>query len=387
MITGHDATRATHRRLRMVVQVQLIGMVLIGSISTIAPAQTKSSSVQLGAANVDHDGIVHATNISTPLSSFESEAAKSAFLRFSQHLTGAPGPKDISAIRAINENYAKVLDAKMKDIYPVSIEKKTIGGVQIEMITPRSGVAESNQHRVLISLHGGAFMWGEGSEAEVESIPIASLGRITVIVVNYRLAPENHFPAASEDVASVYRSLLQQYKPASIGIYGCSAGGILTAEAIAWFDKVNLPMPGAIGTFCGSAAPISGDSVHQAVALTGMPYHEYLPFTNETAADDAVWEASLPYFSGLDPNDPLIYPVLSPTLLTKFPPTLLIAGSRDFTLSSLFFTQRKLTSAGVEAELHVWDGLLHAFFMNPDLPESKEAYDVIVSFFNRHLAR
>jgi epsilon-lactone hydrolase len=374
-------------RLRVVVQVQLVGMVLIGSISTIASAQTKPSSAQPGATNIDHDGMVHATNVSTPLSSFESEAAKSAFLRFSRHTTGIPDPKDISSIRAMNESYAKVLDAEMKDLYPISIETKTIGGVQTEVITPRSGISESNRHRVLISLHGGAFMWGEGSEAEVESIPIASLGRITVVVVNYRLAPENHFPAASEDVASVYRSLLQQYKPASIGIYGCSAGGILTAEAIAWFDKVNLPMPGAIGTFCGSAAPISGDSVHQAVALTGMPYREYLPFTNVAAVDDAVWETSLPYFSGLDPNNPLIYPISSPTLLMKFPPTLLIAGSRDFTLSSLFFTQRKLTSAGVEAELHVWDGLLHAFFMNPDLPESKEAYDVIVNFFNRHLAR
>ena len=94
-------------------------------------------------------------------------------------------------------------------------------------------------------------MWGEGSGGEVESIPIASLGKIEVISVSYRLAPENVFPAASEDVAAVYRALIKTYRLQDIGAYGCSAGGVLTAEAIAWFNKMHLPMPGAIGTFCG----------------------------------------------------------------------------------------------------------------------------------------
>jgi epsilon-lactone hydrolase len=51
-------------------------------------------------------------------------------------------------------------------------------------------------------------------------------------------------------VAAVYRALLEHYEPREIGIYGTSAGGILTAEAIAWFEDHGLPLPGAIGTFC-----------------------------------------------------------------------------------------------------------------------------------------
>lgn len=42
---------------------------------------------------------------------------------------------------------------------------------------------------------------------------------------------------------------------------------------------------------------------------------------------------------------------------------------------------------GVDAELHVWDGMWHAFFIDPDLPESQQAYRVIVSFFAQHLGR
>jgi acetyl esterase/lipase len=40
---------------------------------------------------------------------------------------------------------------------------------------------------------------------------------------------------------------------------------------------------------------------------------------------------------------------------------------------------------GVEAELHVWEGLFHGFFYNVDVPESKDALNVIIKFFDRHL--
>lgn len=74
-------------------------------------------------------------------------------------------------------------------------------------------------------------------------------------------------------------------------------------------------------------------------------------------------------------------------MLTPLEPTLLIAGSRDFAVSSLFRTQAALTNVGVETELHIWDGMWHAFFIDPDLPESKETYKVVVKFFDRHLGR
>jgi len=66
-----------------------------------------------------------------------------------------------------------------------------------------------------------------------------------------------------------------------------------------------------------------------------------------------------------------VFPANSKAVLARFPPTLLIAGSRDFTVSTLFAAQAALTNAGVEAELHVWDGMWHAFFFDPDLPESQ----------------
>lgn len=56
-------------------------------------------------------------------------------------------------------------------------------------------------------------------------------------------------------------------------------------------------------------------------------------------------------------------------------------------MSSVIQSQRLLSAAGVDAELHVWDGMWHSFFSDPKMPESREAYRVIVDFFKRKLGR
>jgi monoterpene epsilon-lactone hydrolase len=286
--------------------------------------------------------------------------------------TMPPATNDLMVLRKFWDAYNGRLADRMKQVYPVSIRRDTIGGIPVEIVTPAGGVKPQNRGRVLVNLHGGAFMWGAGAGGEVEAIPIAAVGGFEVITVDYRMAPEAHFPAASEDVVAVYGALLKRYQAKSIGIYGCSAGGILTAQSVAFIIQKRLPVPGAIGTFCGSAAEIGGDTAKLAPITTG-----------ETFADD--FQVNLPYFKGASRNDPTLFAVKSPELLRQFPPTLLLAGSRDFTLSSLFQTQRELTRVGVVAELHVWDGLAHAFFMDPDIPESKETYKVVSDFFSRHL--
>jgi epsilon-lactone hydrolase len=352
------------------VMVAMVAM--LGALHAALGEEQSSRPVAVG----DPDGTEHISGLIVPPSAYSSPQAREMWM---QNARSPPGPglgQGVKAARAYYGKYNDALVARMKALYPVDIQGKTLGGVQVESVSPTQGVLPRNRRRVLMNLHGGAFAWGEGSGGEAESIPIASVGKIEVLTVAYREGPEYSFPAASEDVASVYRALLKNHKPRDIGIYGCSAGGILTAEAVAWFDKVGLPQPGAVGMFCGAAGRMSGDSLHLAPALTGGVIAEH---------HELMW----PYFSQaqVDENDPLVYPINSPALLAKFPPSLLITGSRDFAMSSVFQTQRELVKQGVEVELHVWDGMPHSFFTNPDLPESKEVYDVIVKFFDRHLGR
>jgi acetyl esterase/lipase len=349
---------------------QLSLLVLIAS--TLMAATARAADDPATGPRVDSDGLTHLPAVTVPSSEYLSPESRSRFIALFSNPKPHPAGRDIRQLREYDEQKNAPFVARDEVLYPVNIEPRTIGGVRARVITPKDGVAPANRSRVLINLHAGGFVWGEGNGALTESIPIAGEGRITVITVAYREAPEFSFPAASEDVTAVYRELLKDHAAADIGIYGCSAGGMLTAQAVAWFQKEQLPAPGAIGTFCGSAVAPGGDSSHLASLLVGET-----PSGGSSTAN--------PYLRGASPSDPLVFPGNSPQVLAKFPPTLLIAGSRDFTVSGLFRSQALLSKAGVDAELHVWDGMWHAFFMDPDLPESREVYRVVVDFFARHL--
>ena len=100
-------------------------------------------------------------------------------------------------------------------------------GVPVRVITP-PGIPPNHAKRVLINLHGGGFNSDSGSLTE--SIPVAALSGTQVIAVLYRLAPEHKFPAAVDDAVAVYREVLKTHRPQDVGIFGTSAGAILTAQ-------------------------------------------------------------------------------------------------------------------------------------------------------------
>lgn len=339
------------------------------------PLLCTTAFAQHAPSGVEADGRVTTPVATIPYSAYASPQARAFFPQMINAGSKAPPlSAPIAQSRSFYDRLNSARAARMEKLYPVTTHRETIAGVGTDVVLPAQGIAAKNRHRVLINLHGGAFLWGAHSGALVESIPIASLGRIKVVSVDYRQGPEHVFPAASEDVEAVYRALLKQYPAKNIGIYGCSAGGVLTGEAVARIISKKLPVPGAIGTFCGSLSELAGDSTYIAPVLNGDP-----------SPAGPLKLADLPYFKGASASDPLVFPANSPALLAKFPPTLLITGTRDFTMSSVLHSQLLLTAAGVDAELHVWDGMWHSFFSDPEMPESREAYAVMVSFFDRRL--
>jgi len=146
---------------------------------------------------------------------------------------------------------------------------------------------------------------------------------------------------------------------------------LLTAEAVAWLDKEGLPRPGAVGMLCEGALYWSeGDTGYLDAAITG----EALEMPHQTL-----------YLKDVELQDPLVFPARSARVMAKFPPSLLISATRDKALSSVVYTHSMLVAQGVEAELHVYEGLGHAFFYDMDLPESREAIAIVVKFFDTHL--
>jgi len=260
-------------------------------------------------------------------------------------------------------------------IYPVKIEEQLIGGVRVDLVSP-TAVGEGKQQRILINLHGGGFVTGS-PPALVEAIPIANLTGTRVVTVDYRLAPEHPFPAAIDDIVAVYKELLKTYRPGNIGIFGSSAGAILTAEAAVRFRQLGLPLPAALGVFSGSGDLSNlGDSFAM-YTLFGFWGELLRPFDDPRSEFNA-------YLANHDPRDPVVSPIHSD--LRGFPPTLLITGTRDFLLSATTIFHRALRRAGVEADLVVFEAMPHCHWLTAiHLPESKEALGIMVEFFDRKL--
>ena len=331
-------------------------------------------------------GVAHVREFDLPPSSYLSAETRAALqqqrLWWSQTppsacppLEGA-SPDRMTSIRQCqaSESYRSPLYQVMRARYPVDLAVQEMGGVPTEVFTPRAGIASRNRRRVLINLHGGGFLEGSRSVSHLESIPIAAVAQIKVISIDYRQAPEARYPAATEDVVAVYRQLLRDHRPEDIGIYGCSAGGLLTAQTVARLLKASLPLPGAVGLFCMGASYVGlGDSSIIAHALDGTPMDEFVPY--------------LKYFEDTRPDDPDAFPVRSDAVMSAFPPALLISATRDHALSSVVNTHSRLVELGVPAELLVFEGLGHGFFYNPEIPESRTMYAQVARFFDMHLGQ
>ena len=154
---------------------------------------------------------------------------------------------DMPALREamINMLTSSLTYISMQNRYSTTMREEVLNGVLTEVFTPNEGIAKRNSERVLVNLHAGSFMGGERSGSHLESIPIAAVGKIKVVSVDYRMAPEYQFPAASDDVLKVYNCLLKEYAQENIGIYGSSAGALLTSQVVARIEHERLPRPAA----------------------------------------------------------------------------------------------------------------------------------------------
>ena len=201
------------------------GFAVSSALAQGPPPGLAPDKAPAGEVTVEGDASVHLPPLVVPFSNFASPESKAAFLEFIEfYTTKSPMERSVAEQRQMErEHYAPVIE-RAKALYPVDIVAATIEGVHADIVTPKSGIAGKNKNRVLINLHGGGFMTGAGIFSQLESNPVAALGRIKVVTVDYRQGPEYKFPAASEDVGLVYKGLLKTYKPRNIGIYGCSAG-------------------------------------------------------------------------------------------------------------------------------------------------------------------
>jgi epsilon-lactone hydrolase len=270
------------------------------------------------------------------------------------------------AIRFAASNHLRPLNKSRAKRFGVAVAKSRMAGVPVKLVRRQDSDAASDQ-RLLINFHGGGFMVDSGSLTE--TIPIAGLTGIPVVTAMYRMAPEHRFPAAVDDALAVYVAALSQRSPTSIGIYGTSAGAILTLQLLARIKAEGLPMPAAAGFFSGS-----GD-----LALAG-DCEGFLPsIMGSRSAPDTLAD----YSAGTDRTDPSLSPIYGD--LSGLPPMLLMTSTRDQLLSQTVILDLALRRAGVEVDLRVYEGMMHAFWAWIECPETEVALAAQADFFAKHV--
>ncbi len=267
----------------------------------------------------------------------------------------------------------KGIDA-MKQRLNVSVEPATINGVKVYVITP-SVIPPENRDKVLIHVHGGCYVLFPGEAGTPEGLMMAGLGHYKVISVDYRMPPEAYFPTALDDAVAVYKGVLKDTSPKNVAFFGTSAGGALTLEMVLRAREQGLPVPGAIAP----GTPMSDVTKH------GDSFYTNEKVDNILVSRDGFCDAAtVVYAKGHDLADPLLSPINGD--MHGFPPAILTTGTRDLLLSNTVRQHRKLRRAGVEAELVVFEGESHAQYQFDDrVPETKEAFGEIASFFGKHL--
>jgi acetyl esterase/lipase len=257
----------------------------------------------------------------------------------------------------------------------VKVEPAEVGGVKCYRLTPRK-VARGKEKFLLVHVHGGAFVFNGGLAATGEAALLADACKMPVLSVDYRRPPDHPFPAASDDVLTVWKALLKDHDRAKMVMGGTSAGGglVLTTMLRCKEDKVAMPAALFAGT-PGADLSKTGDTMYLNAEVDRV-----------LGRYEGLIEGSLKlYAAGRDLKEPLLSPVYGD--LSGFPPTVLISGTRDLLLSPTVRTHRKLRAAGVAAELHVYEGMSHADYLIAfPAPECRDALKEIAAFFDRHLA-
>lgn len=283
-----------------------------------------------------------------------------------RNLPDAAGPEDLKAHRELCAEVQRDLGTVQLARHGVQMAESTIAGVPVRIFSPKSP-SSIRKRTVLLNLHGGGFIVDAGSVTE--NVPIAAYTGMTVIAVRYRLSPEHAFPAAVHDAEAVYRVLLAEYGATRLALYGTSAGACLSAQLLVHLRDQGMPLPGALGFFSGTAD----------LSRRGDSESFFRPPPDGFAKEEQFSE----YVAHHDRNTPQVSPILAD--LRGWPPTLCLAGTRDFMLSQTALFHQALLRADVDARLLVFEAMPHAHWIFLDLPESEQAFRAMASFFSSQL--
>jgi acetyl esterase/lipase len=248
------------------------------------------------------------------------------------------------------------------------VEPVDAGGVPGVWVRP-PGAAED---RALLYLHGGGYVVGSSVSHTPMASKIGAAAGLPVLLVDYRLAPEDPCPAGLEDAGTAFDWLLGQGLAAEhLAVAGDSAGGGLTLALLLQRRDVGAALPGAAACLSPwTDLTMSSPSVDANVPTDPMLDRERL----RVYAD---WYAG-------DVHDPLVSPRFAD--LAGLPPVLIHAAEQEILLDDARLVAEGIEAAGGVVEYRTWPGVFHVWHAVAGLaPEADEAVAELGRFLRQHL--
>lgn len=267
---------------------------------------------------------------------------------------------DIEKQRAAQENFGGIL-SKSRELTYQNFE---LGGIPAEW----SCVERSHMKKyVILYCHGGGYTSGSFRYARSITNKLASSTSMDVLSFDYRLAPENPYPAALEDAMNVWDHLMYHgYGARDIIIAGDSAGGNLALALTLKLKEQGRLLPRGLVLFSPwTDLTMSGKSHKEKAELDPILSAEYLQRCRESYAPE------------MELKNPLISPVFGD--FTGFPPTYIQVGTNEILLSDSTKLQRQLQKYHVPVKMEYYPGMWHVFQMSP-LKAAYNAMDQVAEF-------
>ncbi|MCQ2494074.1 MAG: alpha/beta hydrolase [Lachnospiraceae bacterium] len=266
--------------------------------------------------------------------------------------------------------------------YPeyMDVKRIWIDDIPAQLLSYKRGLTELHKKNfilpesedwIVLQLHGGGYINAFKKQYHNMAGFYAEAGRgLQVLSIDYRVAPENPYPAALEDAVKAYKWMLDAaYEPKHIVVAGDSAGGGLSMSLVAYLRDHGMPLP----------AGIVAMSPWTDVTASGASYDEHYdddPVFGGTR-DSLIYDN--PYVGDNDPLNPYISPLFGS--FEGFPPMLVQVGEREMLFSDSERVVKKAKEQGVEVKLTVYNEMFHVFqIAGHMMEESKAAWNEISHF-------
>jgi acetyl esterase/lipase len=242
-----------------------------------------------------------------------------------------------------------------------------LGGLRAERLQP----AGAPDDELIVYFHGGGYCCGSIDTHRGLGGALAEAAGRTVVMVDYRLAPEDPFPAAVHDALEAFDDLA----PARIALAGDSAGGGLTvAAALALRDR-------------GEAQPVALACLSPWVDLTQTaPSYDSVGDLDPMVSREGLQQMADAYVGEHEAREPLVSPLFAD--LAGLPPLRIEVGTAEVLLDDSTTLAERAAAAGVSVTLEVWPEMIHVFQAFPPelVPEAAASIEATAAFLVAHLA-